>query len=182
MKIDPEDLKKEVKVATQKPEEKRVEVPVALLSQDDVYLHELIKNQPTTVEQIEIQNNGRSNPLLHRLSLPAELNQFESKFSFRWVNKHRRAISEAIQNHGWTVVNRRFAEFVELPDYIFSTNGAIERGDTILMFIPKKKAEDIRREASILSREAVDARLGAHKGNPNFYVPKDDEDDRVIGL
>lgn len=158
--------------------------PTVLLSQADAYIHERIKAQPKTREEIDIKIEQKFDPNHHRLTLPKELDQFMQKYAFHWIFKKEQAISEACDVKGWVIVNR--THFPELPNHLFSVTGSIERGDLILGFMKLDRAERMRKEPVLRSKEAVKSRLGAHDGNPDFYVPKDKteegEKSSVIGL
>jgi hypothetical protein len=73
--------------------------------------------------------------------------------------------------------------FPDLPNHLFTANGSIERGDNILAFMSRARAEEIRKRPAELSRNAVKARFEAHKNDPNYYVPKDEETgSKVVGI
>lgn|SRR3990167_1986765 len=158
--------------------------PTVLLSQTDAYIHERIKAQPKTRHEVDIKVEEVFNIDKHRLSLPKELDQFLRTYAFHWIFKVERSISEACDLKGWVIANQ--THFPELPKHLFSVTGCIERGDMILGFMKLEKAERMRKEPGIKSREAIKSRIGAHKGNPDFYVPKDSseegEESKVIGL
>lgn len=171
---------------TEKIVEKPIQAPVAdksptvLLSQTDAYVHERIKAQPKTREEIDVRVEEKFDPNHHRLTLPKELDPFLKKYSFHWIFKKEQAISEACDIKGWVLVNR--SHFPELPNYLFSVTGSIERGDLILAFMNSERAKRMREDPVIKSKEMVKSKLGAHKGDPDYYVPKDEEDNRVIGI
>lgn len=170
-------------------QEKKIAVPASstptvLLSQADAYVHERIKAQPKTLKDIDIQVEEKVDPNFHRLSLPKELDPYIKKWTFHWIMKNPRAISEACDLKGWVLVNR--THFPELPGHLFSVTGSIERGDLILGFMKSTKAEKYRSDVALKSREMVKSRIGAHEGNPDFYVPRDKSEEgdtsKVIGL
>lgn len=154
-----------------------------VLDQDNAYLSDIIKAQPASLDDVEVKLKERDDPNFHRLSLPPEIKRHEDKYTFRWIFKNRRAIAEASQIRKWMFVNRNY--FPDLPDHLFSTSGAIERGDNILAFTTNKMAEEMRTRPINQSRDMVKSKIGAHKGNPNFYTPTDGEDGettKVVGL
>lgn len=178
----PEKISEEIKTLQ---EVKKDNSPTVLLSQADAYIHERIKSQPKTREEIDVKVDEKFDPDHHRLTLPKELDRFLKKYAFHWIYKKEQAISEACDVKGWVIVNR--THFPELPNYLFSVTGSIERGDLILGFMRLERAEKMRKEPAEKSREAVKSRLDAHKGNPDFYVPSaigedTDGDSKVIGL
>lgn len=177
---------KEEKKSEKKEDVQAVEskTPTVLLSQADAYIHERIKAQPKSREEIDVKVEEKFDHNHHRLTLPKELDPFLKKYTFHWIYKKEQAISEACDVRGWVLVNR--THFPELPNHLFSVTGSIERGDMILGFMKNERAEMLRREPVVRSREAIKSRLGAHRGNPDFYVPSDKseegESSSVIGL
>ena len=174
-------IKDEIKVKSDiTPVEKKEEqAPTVLVTHTDAYIHERIKSQPKSIEDLSVEV-GEQNPNRHRLSLPDELKPYEKKFSFRWIFKNKRAIDEACDVRGWVLANRMY--FPDLPKFLFAMSGCIERGDNILSFMPKERAEKLRKEPGEKSRAVLQATFSKHKDNPNYYVPKDDDDEHVIGI
>lgn len=148
-----------------------------LLSDTDAYIHDRMKGQPKTLSDVEVQERKQPDEW-HRLTLPPELKRFESRFAFRWLFKHPQAISQACDVRGWVLVNR--THFDSLPIHLFTANGSIERGDSILAFMPLDRAKKIREESGRKSTEAVRARLTAHENDPNFYKPKEEGENIVM--
>ena len=152
-----------------------------LVTHTDSYIHERMKAQPRNLKSFDLRVEEKKVPGTHRLSLPPEFKAYERKYTFRWIFKRKQAIDEACDVKGWTLVNRTY--FPDVPAYHFNVSGACERGDNILAFIPKKKAEELRKIPGQKSNDMINAALNRHKGNPNFYVPKGDDDDgTVIGI
>ena len=176
-----EDLKPTVETPVEKPHEAQDIKPTVLLSQTDSFIHERMKAQPRTISEIEsIKVEGSIDPSQHRLSLPSELKQYEPRFSFRWIYKSSRAVAQACDLKGWVLLNR--SHFPDLPNHLFTVNGSIERGDNILAFVTRQKAEYLRQKPGIESRQRLMATFDKHKDNPNFYTPKDEESEEVIGI
>jgi hypothetical protein len=150
--------------------------PILLVSEDDAYIADRMRSQPKTLDEVIAVKEKRYAPGEHRLSLPKELRLYEKEFSFRWINKRKRAIDEAIDVKGWIIVNRVL--FPDLPKHLFASSGAIERGDALLAFMAFKKAEDIRKAPGIKSSEIVKNQLAKGseplpKGQSGFYKPED---------
>lgn len=158
--------------------------PTVILSHTDAYIHERVKAQPKTLDEVDIQVEEKIGADKHRLSLPEEIKKHFNRYAFRWIYKHPRAISDACDLRGWVLLNR--THFPELPGHLFSVTGSVERGSNILAFMKREKAERYRREVGERSTLQVKSRIGAHKENPEFYVPKDKSEDdgssKVIGL
>lgn len=175
----------EIKSDVQAVQPEKATSPTVLLSQADAYIHERIKSQVKTREELDVKIEEKFDANHHRLTLPKELDKFMKKYAFHWIFKKEQAISEACDVKGWVIVNK--THFPELPNHLFSVTGCIERGDLLLGFMKLERAERMRAEPGIRSREEIKARLGAHKGNPDFYVPSaagedTDGDSKVIGL
>ena len=92
------------------------------------------------------------------------------KYVFRWLNKNKRALDYAINVRGWFLVNRSY--FKEAPKILFSVNGGLENGDSILGFMPYEKAKAIREKPSKESLDRTRSEEAKHEGHPNFYKAK----------
>lgn len=154
--------------------------PTVLLSSTDVYIYDRMKSQPKDLESVDLKVEEKHVPGRHRLSLPEELSLYEKKYTFKWLFKRKQAIDEACDIKGWVLVNKTY--FPDLPNHLFTANGSMERGDAILAFMPREKAEAIRRKPGELSRNAIKTRFESHKDDPNYYVPKDEDSERVVGI
>lgn len=158
----------------------KIESSIVIKTEMDAYISEIIKGGPQTVEEIQVKDytqvNGR-----HRLSLPMEIEKkYGKKYAFRWVNKKKDWIDRAINIRRWLIVNRML--FSDMPKYLFTANGTIENGDTILCFMPMAEAERLRREPQELSRQRVqDLPMEQWKnkgeGSP-FYKPALGQEER----
>jgi len=153
-------------VVPQEPRTERI-----LLSDVDAYVADRMKSQPKTIEEVEslVKEDVGDKP--HRLTLPPELDAYRKKFAFRWLFKHKQNLDYQCDARGWVLVNRR--HFGELPEHLFSVNGSIERGDTILAFMPVQKAEVLREEPGQQSIAAIQGLMEKHKNNPAFYAPEE---------
>lgn len=151
-----------------------------LVSHTDAYVHDRMKGQPKTLDEVDIKVMEPHQGNRHRLSLPRELEQYTKKYAFRWLMKTKRAIDEACDVKGWVLVNR--THFPDLPKHYYTVNGSIERGDTILAFMPQARANELRQVPGQLSNDRIKQQFDRHKDNPNFYVPKDEETEQVIGI
>ena len=156
-----------------------------VLAQDDAYISDRIKSQPKNLDEVIFMKEPISAPGEHRLSLPKELKEFEDRLAFRWINKKKRAIDDAIDLRGWYFINR--ITFPKLPGRLFSNSGAIERGDTLLMYMPLEKAERLRKAPGEKSSALVKAQLAKGegklpKGQSGFYKPTEGvTDDESVG-
>jgi len=151
-----------------------------VMAQDDAYIADRIKSQPKTLDEVLLMKERQYAPGEHRLSLPQELRQYQNKVAFRWINKKKRAIDDAIDLKGWVFINR--LSFKNIPDRLFSNSGAIERGDTVLMYMPLEMAERIRRTPGEKSTAILKAHLAKgeeklSKGQSGFYKPTESASD-----
>lgn len=133
---------------------------VTILSELDSYILERQKEQGTSLEEavsrVEIQEMRPR----HRMEMPDSLQKYfwdaqknpAGRFIPRWVLKDKRAIDSAL-NRGWLFFNRSY--FPDSPRYLFTANGGIEVGDTILAFMPVKQALAIREAPAKLSQERL---------------------------
>jgi len=144
-----------------------------LVSDMDAYLLDRQKSQPKSLDEVDIQVFEKPAQGRHQLSLPVELEAYEKKYAFCWIYKKKRSIDEAMNIYHWVMVNRTL--FPDLPKHLFTSNGAIEQGDEILMFRSKSVDEEMRKAPGLESTRNLKARTEAHKDDPAFYIPKSDE-------
>ena len=144
-------------------------------SEIDALVLDRVKSQPETLDEVDKEVVVQSKEGRHQLSLPTELDDFSKKYCFTWIFKRKQAIDEACDVLHYKFTNRTY--FPSLPDHLFSARGVMERGDMILMFRPKHIDDEMRRTPGIESIERLRFKEKAHEGNPNFYVPKPEDDD-----
>ena len=117
--------------------------PIIITTEIDAYISDIMRGGPQSREDIQIRDYSEVNGK-HRLSLPDEVEKkYGQKYAFRWVNKKKDWIDRAIHIRRWLIVNRVL--FSDMPKYLFTANGTIENGDTILCFMPIAEAERLRR-------------------------------------
>lgn len=181
---------KVTKVPEEIQEEKTESAPILqMLAEDDRYIADRMKSQPKTLDDVLMVKERRYAPGEHRLTLPKEFKSYEDKLAFRWLNKKKRSIDDAIIK-GWIIVNKTiFPDIAKKSKYLFSTSGAIERGDAVLACIKKEIAESIRKAPGAKSNAYINNQLkkGTEqlpKGQSGFYKPEDTtekEDDSGVG-
>ena len=158
--------------------------PMRILSDKDSYVYERMQSQPVSLDKVDVKVLEKQAPDKHRLSLPDEMLDLEKKYTFKWLFKNKRAIDDACDRKGWVLANKSY--FPNLPNHLFTVTGAIERGDNILAFMPKAKAEELRKVPLDKANEIMRNTMARHKDNPNYYTPKDEEsegdDNKVIGI
>jgi hypothetical protein len=158
-----------------------------VMTEEDAYIADRMKAQPKTLDEIALVKAVRYAPGEHRLSLPKEFTKYENRFSFRWVNKKKRAIDEAILK-GWVLVNRAlFKDLSQKSGHLFSTSGAVEKGDAILACIALDVARAIRKAPGEKSTQAVKAvlnkgKIPLEKGQSGFYKPEESDADSESGM
>ena len=183
--LEPE-IKKPIVQEQVTPVKTNPEAYSTIMSDEDRYLIDRMKSQPSSIDEIMLVKHSPYKPGEHRLSLPVEFKQYEDKFVFRWLNKKKRAIDESLHK-GWIVVNRvLFPDIHRKANHLFSVTGVIERGDCILAFMRKDMGLQIRKEpgkkSSALLKSQLDKgtqKLG--KGQSGFYVPEDTSGDDETG-
>jgi hypothetical protein len=156
-----------------KKEEPKLKEPTSPLSAQDAYLFERLKAQPSTLGEVDVKVEPKVQPNKHRLSLPEELEPYTKKYTFRWIYKTKRAIDEACDVRGWVLVSRLY--FPDMPNHLWAISGTMERGDSVLGFMPRARADRLRREPGEESTERIKSSLAKHKGDPKYYKPKDSE-------
>lgn len=186
----------QVAVGTPEPQKQEEKEPVIeaqerptlqMMSEEDSYIADRMKSQPKTLDEVLSVKEKRYAPGEHRLTLPKEFKSYESKFGFRWLNKKKRAIDEGIIK-GWVIVNRTlFPEVARKAKHLFSTSGAVEKGDCILAFMSKDVAMQIRKAPGQKSSAFLQAHLQKGKeklpeGKSGFYQPEDTAEKEDAGI
>ena len=144
-------------------------------NKEDVYIAQLAASQPDTLEEAEDRTISVKEGH-HRLTLSTELQEMFKKKGYapRWIYKDKRALDHAVKQRGWNLVTRVY--FPDLPDHLFSATGVIEQGDSILGFMPEKKALKLRTEPGLRSMERVkNLPIEKWKDDPSeerYYKPK----------
>ena len=140
-------------ITPEKIEKKDDRQTVVIKTGIDAYVSELIQGGPQNLDDIKVHDYTPDTER-HRMTLPKALEKkYSQKYAFRWVNKKKEWIDRAVSVRRWVICNR--ALFRDMPNHIFSANGTIENGDTILCFMPMENAERLRREPGKISAERV---------------------------
>lgn len=174
------EIKPEKELTGSEKHREKIESSIVIKTEMDAYISEIIKGGPQSVDEIQVRDYTPANGK-HRLSLPDAIEKkYGKKYAFRWVNKKKDWIDRAINIRRWLIVNRTL--FSDMPKFLFTANGTIENGDTILCFMPMAEAERLRREPQELSRQRVkDLPMEQWKtkgeGSP-FYKPALGQEER----
>lgn len=137
---------------------------ITLLSELDSYILERQKELPGSLDEAVSRVEVQDARPRRRMDLPDSLKSYfwdeqknpSGRFIPRWVLKDKRAIDSALVK-GWMVFNRIY--FGQVPRYLFTANGGIEIGDTLLMFMPVKQALAIRALPGKLSQERIKGQM-----------------------
>lgn len=122
----------------------------------DAYINERLKTQPASLADIRvddvIEDPGSG---MHALKLPKEVEDALKKRNMvpRWINKDKRMIDRALNIRKWILFNRVY--FPELKKHLFTANGTIENGDSILAFMPSERAAILRSIPGKISQERI---------------------------
>ena len=163
------------------PEKKAPVQNIQIHSEIDSMLLDRLKSQPSTLDAIDLEIVSKPKEGVHKLTLPEELEPYTKKYAFCWIFKRKQSIDEACDQLHYKLTNRTY--FQDLPDHCFSARGVIERGDNILMFRPIRIDEEMRKAPGIESNERIKNRMKAHEGDPDFYVPTPEgEEKKVVGV
>ena len=128
--------------------------PLIITSDIDAYILDRQRSQSKDLAEIDVKDVAPESEK-HALVLPKPVEDLFKKRGYvgRWINKDKRMIDRALDIRGWAIANRTL--FSELPKYLFSANGCIERGDAFLGFMPLRKAEKLRGVPQSRSNERV---------------------------
>ena len=152
-----------------------------IMTNQDAYLHERMKSQPASLDEIARMEVKDVQDTRNRLDLPPYLKplsydhtQGKGQFIFRWIYNKKQAVDHATVVKGWFLVNRRY--FPDAPAHLWSANGGIEEGDAILSFMRAEQALALRAAPGKRSLELVKAQLNKPKEGGAFYEAKLDAD------
>ena len=172
-----------------------------LVSEKDSYIREKMKGQPRNLSEIEQRAEVTSVAGRHRLALPEFfekhshdctwgdgcsvhkagkvkfLETTRGRYMFRRQLKDKRSLDAAVNITGWSFVNKTL--FPDAPRELFSPSGGVEEGDTILLFLPAKKALEIRRAPGKRSRELIGGQIRPSKKAANRVVMSAGEDNET---
>lgn len=151
--------------------------PLVITSHTNAYIHDRLKSGPKSwddvkVEVVDDERDSKWNVLV----LPKDVEDSFRKRNItpRWVNKREQSISRALDVRGWMIANRLL--FPELKSHLFTANGTIERGDAILCFMPKERADALRAEPGKRSAERVKNlpidKWKVDQGGDKYYKPR----------
>ena len=151
--------------------------PMVITSHTNAYIHDRLKGGPQSWGDVSVKpiDDDRDDKW-HVLVLPKDVEDVFRKRNItpRWVNKREQSISRALDVRGWHIVNRVL--FPELKSHLFTANGTIERGDAILCFMPKERADILRAEPGKRSTERVKNlpidKWKNDKGGDKYYKPR----------
>lgn len=149
--------------------------PVIIQTEIDAYISDAMRGGPQKPDDIQVRDYTPETSK-HRMSLPRELDRkYGKKYAFRWVNKDKRMVDRALYVRKWLIANRML--FPDMPKHLFTANGTIENGDTILCFMPIEAAERLRKAPGEQSLERVKQlpmeKWRGHEGNSKspYYKP-----------
>ena len=146
-----DNIKNEVKEV--KLEEKVENRPIIIQTEIDAYISDAMKGGPQKPDEIQVKDYTTEDTR-NRMALPREIEKkYGRKYAFRWVNKEKRMVDRALYVRKWNIVNRLL--FPDMPKHLFTTNGTIEIGDTILCFMPIEAAINLRLQPGRISSERV---------------------------
>lgn len=148
--------------------------PTVIVSQIDAYLHDRLKSQPKTWDQVKVTPDPVSADGWHVLKLPRDVEEVFKRRGLapRWINKDKKSIDRALDVRGWVLANRVL--FPEIKKHHFTANGTVERGDAILGFMAEERAERLRRIPGEISLEKMkNLPIEKWKNQPGdqFYKP-----------
>lgn len=153
--------------------------PLRVMSSDDSFVADLVKEQPTEAEVGLMKIKTRKVPDL--LELPEECLLLQGKkYRFVWLTKNK-DLSVKLRTNGWVLCNRMNSPYIK--KFRFGGHGAVEQAGMLLAFLP----EDIAASQDMVSVKQSQDRVKHYtKGifenqDPDaaiqFYKPEDDDKD-----
>lgn len=153
---------------------------VQVMSQQDTFISDLVKEQPTDISQIEAKELKMQNIL----ELPEECAKLHrQEFRYRWMAKTSQ-LEARLRTSIWTLCTRANSPYIK-PQR-FKSHGAVEQAGMLLAFTTEKMGRirenmPAKKSADLVKHYTEDLPKREEKG---FYKPEDigDKDDAGEGF
>ncbi len=170
---------KPVEEATAAPQEVPSEPQkVTVLSQNDTFVSDLVKEAPKTVAEV----TSKEEKLHNVLELPEECWKLhKKKYRYRWMAKTRNLESK-LRTSIWSLCTRENSPYI-LP-HRFKAHGAVEQAGMLLAFTTEELGEQRENAPALKSKELVKRYTEDLPNNEaaGFYKPSESDADSEEGF
>ena len=160
---------------------------VHVLSNQDTFISDLVKEQPT-LEEVE-RMNVSSSPVVNLLELPEECRPlYKVKYRFRWLAKDKN-LEARLRSSKWVLCTRTNSPYIK--QHRFKNHGAVEQSGMLLAFMTEdmgkaREEAPARKSAALVKHYTEDLAKTGSKEAGGFYKPEsagsDEDDEKEEGL
>ena len=143
--------------------------PAQVLSQQDTFVSDLVKEQPKTVSDLRAMNELKMRDIL---ALPEEcLKLHRIKYRYKWLAKNKN-LEATLRSSIWALCTRDNSPYIK-PHH-FKSHGAVEQSGMLLAFSTEemgkiREAAPAKRSAALVKHYTEGLSKQAEKG---FYQPE----------
>ena len=146
--------------------------PAQVLSQQDTFVSDLVKEQPKTVAELRTVNELKMRDIL---ALPEEcLKLHRTKYRYKWLAKNKN-LEATLRSSIWALCTRDNSPYIK--PHRFKSHGAVEQSGMLLAFATEemgkiREAAPAQRSAELVKHYTEDLPKQTEKG---FYQPTESE-------
>jgi hypothetical protein len=152
---------------------------VQVLSNQDTFVSDLVKEQPKTVSELTSISELKMRDILE---LPEECKKLHKvKYRYRWLAKNKN-LEATLRSSIWALCTRDNSPYIK--QYRFKSHGAVEQSGMLLAFATeamgkKREQAPADKSARLVKHYTVDLKKDEQRG---FYEPKNAGGDDEEGL
>jgi len=153
--------------------------PAQVLSQQDTYVSDLVKEQPKTVSELRSLNDLKMRDIL---ALPEECEELHRvKYRYRWLAKNKN-LEATLRSSIWALCTRDNSPYIK--ERRFKSHGAVEQSGMLLAFCAEdtgkvREEAPAQKSAALVKHYTEDLAKQEEKG---FYQPDTGDTDEGEGF
>lgn len=153
--------------------------PTTVLSQQDSFVSDLVKEQPKTEAELTSMNELKMRDIL---ALPEECEKLHKvKYRYRWLAKNKN-LETSLRSSIWALCTRENSPYIK--PHRFKSHGAVEQAGMLLAFATeamgaRREAAPALRSANLVKHYTEDLPKQEERG---FYQPTESDADEGEGF
>lgn len=177
--IEPTKATEDVKVQESNEVPSASPQPATILSQQDTFVSDLVKEQPKTVAELRSVNDLKMRDILE---LPEECKKLHRvKYRYRWLAKNKN-LEATLRSSIWALCTRENSPYIK--PHRFKSHGALEQAGMLLAFATEatgaqREKAPADRSAALVKHYTEDLPKQEEKG---FYQPTESDADDGEGF
>ena len=146
--------------------------PIQVMSKQDTFVSDLVKEQPKTVAEMRSMNDLKMRDILE---LPEECKKlYRVKYRYKWLAKNKN-LEATLRSSIWALCTRENSPYIK--PHRFKSHGAVEQSGMLLAFASEdmgkvREAAPAKRSADLVRHYTQDLPKQEEKG---FYQPDTSE-------